>query len=71
MKLTARLRRLEKQRGLAGGSCCDARPVVIVTTPAEGLEPVIPEDAPRCLHCGDVHVLEIIEEVVNRDENKS
>jgi hypothetical protein len=67
MKLTARLRRLEKQRGLAGGACCDARPVVFVVVTAEGLGSAIPGDAPRCLRCGEVHALEISERIVTRD----
>jgi hypothetical protein len=37
----------------------------IVDVAADGFEPAVPEDGPVCPNCGGVHVLAIVEEVVD------
>jgi hypothetical protein len=43
---------------------------VILRADADGEEPAVPGDAPRCPRCGEVHVLEVVEEVVEAGEGK-
>jgi hypothetical protein len=43
---------------------------VILRAGAGGGGPAVPEDAARCPRCGEVHALEIVEEVVDAAEDK-
>jgi hypothetical protein len=61
MSLRQRLDRL--QRALGDPDNCEAGPTIILTYRQGEPEPPTPADAPRCLACGQPHVL-LIEEVI-------
>jgi hypothetical protein len=62
MSINGRLRKLEQAAGrtYAPGEC----PNRVITAILEEGE-AVSEDTPRCRLCGEVHVLEIVEEIID------
>jgi hypothetical protein len=66
MSLAARVKRLERARGLDWA--CDGKPTCFLAyCPAAGEpEPEVPADAECCPKCGEPHVSVIVEIIVGR-----
>ena len=62
----SRLRRLERRGGRPAcvPPACGAEPTFAVRYRRGDPVPAVPADAPRCPHCGEVHLLEIVEVLV-------
>lgn len=63
MSIASRLRKLEEATGRAyTPENCPGPPTVVINACAGEPFQAIPDDAPRCPLCGEVHVLRIVEE---------
>jgi hypothetical protein len=70
MSIQARLQKLERNApAVFDPDACDAGPTFVHCVMEGEEDAPIPDDADRCLKCGEVHVLKVIQVVVSSRED--
>jgi len=70
MRFAGRMRRLERVVGKPGPFCVNPEFSLILDREPGGPDPPIPDNVPRCLRCGEQHVL-VVEEIVTDADSVS